>query len=513
MEKSLNKNLNYDVVVIGAGNGGLIAATKCAKKGLKTLLIEQHNVPGGFATSFVRGRFEFEVALHELGNFGNQSLPGDVYNIFEELGIKLDWCKISDAFRIILKNESLNYDFTLPFGKHEFAKKCDEYEPGCYQSVINFIDVCQNCYEAVQYISSTRGNPDPEVLKSMYPNYLTCSGYTLEQGLKKIKIPKLIRFILESYWIYLGTSPKNLVFSLYCIMFYEYIKFNAYIPKYKSHDISQTIANRFQELGGTIWYNTKALKIDVKNNMVTGVLTNNGYINTKHIISNASPHIVYGKLIDKKLIPDIDKKVTANRAPGSQGFCIYIGLNKSVEELNLKDYSYFMFNDIDHENIYKSMDNLNTNKNYIVVALNVANPDCSPKGTSILSFTTLFNDAWNNIDIKDYFKTKDKIANMLIEDFENKTKIKIKPYIEEIEIATPITFARYTGSMNGAIYGTKMPVSDSTYVRGKNIDNFYTIKGLRFCGGSSIVTHGYSITYVTGTIAAGKTFGDIAKEK
>ena len=44
----------YDVVVIGAGNGGLIAATKCAKKGLKTLLVEQHNLPGGFATSFVK---------------------------------------------------------------------------------------------------------------------------------------------------------------------------------------------------------------------------------------------------------------------------------------------------------------------------------------------------------------------------------------------------------------------------------------------------------------------------
>ncbi len=56
----------YDVIVIGAGNGGLAAAATTAKMGLKTLLLERHNIPGGSATSFVRGRFEFEPSLHEM---------------------------------------------------------------------------------------------------------------------------------------------------------------------------------------------------------------------------------------------------------------------------------------------------------------------------------------------------------------------------------------------------------------------------------------------------------------
>ena len=54
---------DYDVVVIGAGNGGLTAAAGLAQKGHKTLLLERHNVPGGCATSFVRGRFEFEIEI------------------------------------------------------------------------------------------------------------------------------------------------------------------------------------------------------------------------------------------------------------------------------------------------------------------------------------------------------------------------------------------------------------------------------------------------------------------
>ena len=56
----------YDVVVIGAGNGGLTAATQLAISGKKIILFEQHNLPGGFATSFIRGRFEFEATLHEF---------------------------------------------------------------------------------------------------------------------------------------------------------------------------------------------------------------------------------------------------------------------------------------------------------------------------------------------------------------------------------------------------------------------------------------------------------------
>ena len=42
--------LNYDAVVIGSGNGGLIAALRLAKSNKKVLLVERHILPGGFAT-------------------------------------------------------------------------------------------------------------------------------------------------------------------------------------------------------------------------------------------------------------------------------------------------------------------------------------------------------------------------------------------------------------------------------------------------------------------------------
>ena len=93
----------YDAVVIGGGNGGLVAAIRLLQGGAKVLLVEKHNLPGGFATSFKRGRFEFEASLHELNDFGTKDNAGDVRDLFDALGVtdKIDWTEIPEAYRVI----------------------------------------------------------------------------------------------------------------------------------------------------------------------------------------------------------------------------------------------------------------------------------------------------------------------------------------------------------------------------------------------------------------------------
>jgi prolycopene isomerase len=55
----------YDVIVIGAGIGGLAAGAALSKKGKKVLVLEKIPIPGGCSVNFQRGRFEFDASKEE----------------------------------------------------------------------------------------------------------------------------------------------------------------------------------------------------------------------------------------------------------------------------------------------------------------------------------------------------------------------------------------------------------------------------------------------------------------
>ena len=130
-----NANKAYDVVVLGAGNGGLVAAIRVLQAGYSCLLLEKHNLPGGFATSFKRGRFEFEASLHELNDFGSAEEPGDIRTLFRSLGVedKIDWVRIPEAYHLITTDKK--YDCVMPFGIQAFIDKMEEYCPGSRKSM------------------------------------------------------------------------------------------------------------------------------------------------------------------------------------------------------------------------------------------------------------------------------------------------------------------------------------------------------------------------------------------
>ena len=57
---------NYPTVIIGSGLGGLCCGAYLSKFGIPVTVVEQHDIPGGYATSFDRAgrKFTFEVSLH-----------------------------------------------------------------------------------------------------------------------------------------------------------------------------------------------------------------------------------------------------------------------------------------------------------------------------------------------------------------------------------------------------------------------------------------------------------------
>ena len=72
--------MKYDSIVIGSGLGGLTAAAKLAKEGKKVLVIEQHSIPGGCATSFTRQNYTIDVGLHSLDGVYSKGPKLDIFN-------------------------------------------------------------------------------------------------------------------------------------------------------------------------------------------------------------------------------------------------------------------------------------------------------------------------------------------------------------------------------------------------------------------------------------------------
>ena len=99
---------------------------------------------------------------------------------------------------------------------------------------------------------------------------------------------------------------------------------------------------------------------------------------------------------------------------------------------------------------------------------------------------------------EDYKKYKNALAKKYIEDAEKTLGISIMPHIEEISVATPVTFARYLGTPEGTIYGYKLSGWDNLMARTAGEKTDYAIPGLSFCGGHYIRGDGYSCAYIMG---------------
>ena len=505
----------YDVIIIGAGNAGLVAALELAKKKQKVLLLESGNIPGGFATSFKRGRFEFEASLQQLCEYGRKENPGKVYKIFERLGIndKLEFVTIPEAYHVY--GTEGKEDFKMPFGIDEYMEKMEEYVPGSYESVKNFFYLAIEVKDALTYLEENKGHYDENILQTEYQNFMKVSTHSVDKVLDALKMPKKAQEILTSYWVYFGSPTSTLSFVEFASIFHSYISLGAQIPVKRSHEISLILAEEIEKLGGEIKYLSTVKEILFKEHKIAGVQLTNGEIyRTNHIISSVSPTFVYGKMIPTPMVPKDALKLTNSRVLGARGFSIYLGLNQTAEDLGLNDYNYIINHSLNSNKEYQYRNSIK-NTSSVVTVLNNAVPLCSPKGTCLMNFTsTFFGNAFSKeVTEKNYFELKDKIASEIINTFEEATGIKIKPYIEEIEIATPVTFARYGGHPDGVIFGYKSTGLDNSLPRYLSIENENFVPNLRFCGGFDIYCSGYNATYLSGDLAAKLTQKDIENSR
>ena len=507
----------YDIVVVGAGNAGMSAALQCQLAGKRTLLIEQHNLPGGAATSFRRGRFEIEPSLHEICDYGPADNPGDVRTMMDAYGVKLDWMEIPDCYRVVsVYRDGGVMDVTMPSGVEAYIDAMEKYVPGSREKMEKLFDLFQEVLDGIAYITASKGHADSKVLLEKYPNMLRTGAYSTQKVFDALKLPERCQDILSIYWSYLGVDMEHLAFIHYAAMVHKYVSRGAYMPKHTSHQFSTAMIERFRELGGDVWFNCRAEEFLFNGDRLCGVRTNMGKIDCDYVLANINPDIIYGRMMPKELVPEREKKLSAARGKrfGARMYTAYFCCDKSAEELGIKDYSIFLPGTSDSAKEYRNiMNGMATNDYSIFLCYNVTNPEFSPEGTCVCSFTTFGSPVdWNDLKQEDYFRFKNDGAKKMLAVLKEKTGIDLTGHIEEMAVASPWTFARYLGTPEGSVYGYETTDWDGMMARMMMLSTDYPIKGLRPIGAAGPRGDGYSAALICGQLMALNALKDLREE-
>ena len=502
----------YDAVVIGAGTGGLSAALSLANAGKKVLLLEKHNLPGGCSSSFVRGRFEFDASLHEFCSIGSPEEWGMTGKLMmEDYKLNINWLLVPELYRCIGTTRSgKHFDLTLPVGKENIIDTMEEAVPGSRKPMELFFALAEECNEAYNYFNDhmldgvdQKGFTyvDETLFMKKYPNFLRVAEYPFNKVLRKIGMPEDAIDILNVYWTYIGMDYERLSFIHMAWMFLMYAKYRPAICQYNAHGMTCAAVERFRELGGELWLNVRANKVvaDDQGNIL-GVDTDVGFVETNYVIANMNPQDAYTKLLDEKIpVPEREIRRVNAETHGIRFFNAYVACNKSVEELGIQDYTIFMPGVFDTKTNYAYSKDYEKNTHSVVVIYNVVNPEASPKGTTVMTFTIAYTeDVWGDFSQREYVKKKQELFKKVMENFEKDTGIIIHDCIEEIELASPWTFCHFLGTPQGTVYGFETDEWDTMVSRLMCLRKDQPISGFKTCGASGARGDGYNQTYLNG---------------
>ncbi|MGD9132727.1 MAG: NAD(P)/FAD-dependent oxidoreductase [Desulfobacterales bacterium] len=469
----------YDVIVIGAGNGGLTAAATLAKEGLNVLLLERHNIPGGAATSFCRGRFEFEVALHQLSGMGTPDKPGLLRTALDGLGVldDLEFVEISDLYHIAIPD---GFRLTIRPDRAQTIAALQEKFPHEKEAIQRYFDLLAKF--ANDFIGAFIFR-DPEASRQKYPHLYRNAFKPVSEILDSFFSDALLKAVLSVYWGYLGVPPTRLAFAYMAMIFFQYAEFKPFHIKGGSQALSNAILNKFLSYGGTVRFNCGAKEILVADGNVKGVLTATGEkFESAHVISNASQVSTYTALIDAQHVPaDVNTEMGGRRLSTS-AFTMFIGFDCEPHELGITESTNFLMANTDiSDAIVDRMRKIEIADELMVMSCyDVADPDFSPPGACQVNVVTLkYGDPWLQIPPAKYHETKYRCAESMLGRVEEIFP-GIRTHIEEIEVATPVTHMRYLGHPGGAIYGFEQLAKDSLFFQP---GRYSPINGLFFAGG------------------------------
>jgi len=501
----------FDAVIIGSGLGGLSCAAAFARQGFKALVLEQHDKPGGYATSFKRpGGFEFDVSLHST-TVGERNGLHNLIPGFPEI-TEVEFVPHPSLYRAIFPDHEIRVpNRNLPGYIDQLTKAFPDEKEG----IDALFDEMKLLTEELSRLMSSAGNVDMSRFPIDFPHVVRFSGSTWGQIVdEKIKNPKL-KGILSALWAYYGLPPSKLASIYYAFPTYAYLTGGGFYPKGRSQTISNALVKFIEARGGKVLLGSRVEKILVKDETAYGVRTTDQKEYTgRVVVSNANAHDTFHSLLER----DDHLKDYLARMDGFSvslsSFLIFLGLKKDlVHELKLTDAEIFYYSIYDMEAAYQGALNADlSNPGFGLMLYDILYPGYSPTGKNTISLITLQGyDHWKPYEAgywsgnkKEYRAEKERMADLLIRQAEKTVLPGLSQAIEVKEIGTPLTNVRYTRNHRGAIYGWDQTLDNSNPRR---LPHATPLKNLYLAGAWTSPGGGYG-----GVIGSGlECFGEIMK--
>ncbi len=469
----------YDAIIIGAGLGGLIAGAKLVKGGKKVLLIEQHSVPGGCATSFKRKGFILEVGLHEMDGLHKKDLKT---RIFRDLGVfdKVEFLKLPEFYR--LKKGDLDIVIShLPEEAKEMLlkhfpdeeKAIDAYFAQIFdENIGNFYDSEEVGLSVGQFMDSITDNED-------------------------------LKFVLLGNLGYYHDDPYALSLDYYSVAQRSYYTGGGNFIKGSSQKLSDYLSDYIKENGGEVIMKHSVTEIIVEDEKAVGVT----YISKKKssepqnafaidIVANAAMQNV-AEMLPEKYGSELTNQIK-NHDNSASLLTLYLGFNKPLQDLGFNNYATFLFGDEmkTQADIVKNSRSDYPTRSFTFIDYGQVDSELAPKGKSVGAVCCVdYTSEWEGLSRSEYLSKKEKVSQTFIDRMEELIP-GFKDAVEYYELGTATTVERYILTPQGSVYGFAQTPEK---IISKDIES---IENLHFASAWAKLGGGYSGAIYNGYVCA-----------